>query len=196
MTPHAQTRFRSPAASTPPGSGSSTASWFDGTQMQPPSDSLSDIDPDITVRQSHPTRPLDDLHFASQGPDQDLGPLPALFPSELAPVTPMASSSSTSSLDLSSAPRGPRTWPWRYVCDMAAGFDAMRALQDSTPKVPRDDAFTQVFRHKFTTSTFNQQHSAWRAAGKIPGERERWVAAGRSDRGEWSAFMREWWGKK
>ena len=79
---------------------------------------------------------------------------------------------------------------------MAAGFDAMRALQDSTPKVTRDDAFTQVFRHKFMTSTFNQQHSAWRAAGKIPGERERWVAAGRSDRGEWSAFMREWRGKK
>lgn len=123
-------------------------------------------------------------------------PLPALFPSEHSSVIPTTSASSTSALDLSSAPRGPRGWPWRYACDMAAGFDAIRVLQDANPKMLRKDAFEQVFYHNYKIATYNQQHSAWRAAGRKVGERERWVGAGRSEQGEWSAFMRVWRGKK
>ena len=79
---------------------------------------------------------------------------------------------------------------------MAAGFDAIRVLQDANPKMLRKDAFEQVFYHNYKIATYNQQHSAWRAAGRKVGERERWVGAGRSEQGEWSAFMRVWRGKK
>ena len=123
--------------------------------------------------------------------------LPALFPSEHTSIVSHTSGpSSSATLDLSSAPRGPRGWPWRYVCDMAAGFDAMRVVKDTNPKMEREDIFTQVFHHTFKIATYNQQNQAWRAAGKKPGERECWVAAGRSENGEWSAFMRVWRGKK
>lgn len=199
MTPRGHPTLSSPAPTTPPGSGSSAVSWLDETETPTrPASGLEAIDPDTTItQQAHHPQHFDDPLAGTYTRASDTAPqapLPALFPSDSTAPTPTASS--TSELDLSSAPRGPRTWPWRYVCDMAAGFDAMRVLQDTNPNTSRDEVFAQVFRHTYKVSTFNEQFRAWRMAGKRPGERERWVAAGRSDRGEWSEFMRQWRGKK
>ena len=120
-------------------------------------------------------------------------PLPSLFPPSPGLTTVIPPSSDPSEpLDLSSAPRGRRTpWPWRYVTDMAAGFAAMRKLED-VERMGTAAAFHEVFQAPFKQSTFNDQMRAWRAAGSKPGERERWIAAGRTDQGEWLRFMKVW----
>ena len=75
---------------------------------------------------------------------------------------------------------------------MAAGFDAMRRVQDSQPSMTREAAFEEVFKCEYKATTFADQWRAWRAAGRTSGERERWIRYQRSEAGEWREFMREW----
>ena len=130
--------------------------------------------------------------------NHSLPPLPALFPSDSVTPTTFPSRSPPDpppvELDLTTAPRGcgRNKWPWRYVCDMAAGFDAMRRVQDSQPSMTREAAFEEVFKCEYKATTFADQWRAWRAAGRVSGERERWIRYQRSEAGEWREFMREW----
>ena len=126
--------------------------------------------------------------------------LRALFPDD-DDITDALPSSSTAPLapaplplDLSSAPRGvgAHKWPWRYVCDMAAGFAAIRRLEDGQPSMSTADAFKEVFKGEYKYNTFREQYRAWRVAGMVAGEREKWINYGRTEAGEWHAFMREW----
>lgn len=75
---------------------------------------------------------------------------------------------------------------------MHQGFDRMRALQDGLPPMKAAEAFRPVFGVKYKASTFSDQERAWRAAGDVPGERQKWIAHGRSEAGEWSKFMQVW----
>ena len=191
MTPQNFRSFTSPVPTTPLGSGSSGASWFGKTPTHRAGHS-EPADADRTITQvSYFEDPLAGI-LPSQTLDSQ-APLLALFPSDLTvPASRTTSVCSSEVLDLSSTPQGPCTWPWRYVCDMAAGFDAMHILQDANPEMSWPEVFTQVFQHTFKVSTYNEQYRAWWAAGQTPGEREHWVAAGRSEQGEWSNFMCIW----
>ena len=95
---------------------------------------------------------------------------------------------------MSTAPRGrgANPWPWRYVCDMAAGFAAIRRLEDGNPPMTTADAFKDVFDADFKLTTYGDQKRAWRAAGLVTGERDRWIGYGRTEAGEWLTFMKSW----
>lgn len=126
------------------------------------------------------------------GPDDIHAPLLALFPTE-PDIPPSAiASSSSPTFGLSTAPRGKSTWPWKYVCDMATGFDAMRRLEDGHPAKSKKEAFEVVFKHTYKYSTFQDQIRAWKAAGAKDSERAWWIRQGRSESGEWVKFMSRW----
>ena len=85
-------------------------------------------------------------------------------------------------------PRGPKGFPLRYVCDMAAGFQTMVALQGEGVKSQR--AFELAFDLPYKKSTVCDNHALWKAAAAIPGEQQRWIRFGQSERGEWTLFVR------
>ncbi|KAI1788515.1 hypothetical protein LXA43DRAFT_1097205 [Ganoderma leucocontextum] len=174
-------RSLSPTATTPPRSGSST--FLDDTQLDPFSNG-SQFDFSFT--------PFTNELPALSANQESFTPIPALFPTE--PDIPRAgeSSSPAQPLNLTPAPRGRSGWPWKYVCDMAQGFDAMRLLEDAQPPTSTADAFKIVFQAQYKYSTYRDQLRAWRAAGKHPGERARWINLGREEGGEWGEFMRRW----
>ena len=181
ITPESRARSVSPVATTPPRSGSSAFAEDDRLTF------LSNSSPpDLGVV------PLTQDWPAYPSVNKTLPPIPALFPAEpdcakssQMPSTPVA-------LDLSTAPRGRFGWPWKYVCDMADGFAAMRKLQDGYPPLSTAEAFETVFKEKYKSSTYSEQFRAWRDAGELPGERARWTGFGRDEKGEWSKFMARW----
>ncbi len=127
--------------------------------------------------------------------------LPALFPDmmSLSVPSPLAVQSSSplptvassmqEELDLGPAPRGRFGWPLMYVCDMAAGFAAVRRLQDVGED--RTVAFEEVFKEKFVRSTWSDNSRVWTASGRQPNVRQSWIRAGRSKLGLWTAFVKE-----
>lgn len=143
--------------------------------------------------------------FAAGGGDEsgdvaDL-PLPALFPiagpstqtggaptrTDSQPPVPGAS------LDVGLAPRGARGrgWPWRYVCDMAAGFEAIQRFRDEGMNTKA--AFALAFPGcEFASSTFSDNVKIWNRAREVPGEVEQWRRHGRTEPGLWSAFRKRW----
>ncbi|PIL28522.1 hypothetical protein GSI_08560 [Ganoderma sinense ZZ0214-1] len=180
-------RSNSPAATEPPMSGSSAST-------EPP-----DLDPFFNAFDFTPTT-CDKGVPTYAAINATEPPLPALFPTDPDITHPFPSTSTllthpqSIELDLSTAPRGrgAKPWPWRYVCDMAAGFAAIRVLEDSQPPVDTKDAFKDVFKADFKLTTYREQLRAWRAAGLVAGERERWIQYGRTEAGEWLTFMRSW----
>ncbi|KAI1782623.1 hypothetical protein LXA43DRAFT_1103667 [Ganoderma leucocontextum] len=135
----------------------------------------------------------------------ELERLPALFPemmnltssSPIAVHSPSPSASipsesgSTSTHDepdFGPAPRGRFGWPLMYVCDMAAGFAAMRRLQDLG--ADRAVAFEEAFKQKFVRSTWSDNSRVWTASAQQPNVRETWIRAGRSELGLWTAFVK------
>ena len=129
--------------------------------------------------------------------------LPALFsdPEDLSfPLTdhtaspsasthaPLGSTSSNVESELGPAPRSRYGWPFLYVCDMAAGFAAMRKLEDLG--VEREAAFKQAFQAKYVRSTWSDNSRVWSASAQMPELRDTWIRAGRTDRGLWTAFAK------
>ncbi|KAI1789497.1 hypothetical protein LXA43DRAFT_1062859 [Ganoderma leucocontextum] len=171
-------RSLSPAATTPPRSGSSA--WLD------------ESGPEGTTTPLHFDESLANVRDPFSALNETLPPIPALFAPQ--PEVPGACDSSMPgpSYDISSAPFGRHRWPLKYVCDMALGFDLMRALEDAHPPMKTIDAFKAVFQVEYKSSTYSEQERAWRAAGEKPGERDRWIALGRDPRGEWAKFMQRW----
>ena len=192
--PSTPARSHSPTATEPPLSGSTA--FPDDDETDPFADAF---DFDFTPRSFTCAD-----HALTATINGHPPPLPALFPSDIRPTpsssTTMLPSTSTSSLagpcvplDLTAAPRG-RTyeWPWRYVCDMAAGFDAIRRLEDGPERMKIPAAFEQVFQTEYKQSTYRDQMRAWRAAGLVSGEREHWISYQRTEAGEWLTFMKKW----
>ncbi|KAI0692698.1 hypothetical protein C8T65DRAFT_699450 [Cerioporus squamosus] len=85
-------------------------------------------------------------------------------------------------------PRGPKGFPLRYVSDMADGFATMESLQ--ADGVTKEKAFELVFELPYKKTTVRDNHAIWKAAAAIAGKQERWVAFGRTERGEWAHFVR------
>ena len=85
-------------------------------------------------------------------------------------------------------PPGPKGFPLRYVCDMANGFAMMVSLQ--ADGVNRQQAFTLAFDCPYKKTTVTDNHAIWKAAAALPGEHDRWIALGRTERGEWARFVR------
>nr|VWP01004.1 Mannitol 1-phosphate dehydrogenase [Ganoderma boninense] len=179
----------SPAPTDPPASGSSAFS--EGT----------DVDPFFNAFDFDFTPPTFNKGARTFAGINDTEPrLPALFPAD-PDITQSPTSSFTTppiqpspDIDLDSAPRGrgSNPWPWRYVCDMAAGFAAIRRLEDANPPMTTRDAFQDVFKVEFKSTTYGDQWRAWRAAGLVAGERDCWIQYGRTEPGEWLTFMRSW----
>ncbi|KAI0713059.1 hypothetical protein C8T65DRAFT_695114 [Cerioporus squamosus] len=85
-------------------------------------------------------------------------------------------------------PRGPKGFLLRYVSDMADGFATMESLQ--ADGVTKEKAFELAFELPYKKTTVRDNHAIWKAAAAIAGEQERWVAFGRTERGEWARFVR------
>ncbi|PIL25555.1 hypothetical protein GSI_12393 [Ganoderma sinense ZZ0214-1] len=182
ITPESRDRRAvSPAATTPPGSGSSA---FPEDEELAFVSNPSPSDPSIMALTLDWT--------ACTSPEESFAPIPALFPPEPGCAATPKDILAAVPLDLSTAPRGRHGWPWKYVCDMADGLAAMRKLQDSYPSLSTAEAFESVFKEKFKSSTFSEQIRAWRNAGEVPGERARWINMGRDEHGEWTKFMIRW----
>ncbi len=125
-----------------------------------------------------------------------LGPSSGLPTAVQCPVAAGPITGPSQELDLDPAPRGPSAggWPWLYVSDMAAGFRAVEKLQRSGVRLT--SAFESAFvGHEFKSSTYSENHKAYKDALSIPGEVPRWEAFGRTKAGLWSEFRKKW-GKK
>ena len=64
----------------------------------------------------------------------------------------------------------------------------MRTLEEQG--MSREQAFLDVFKCKYASSTWSDNHRAWKAAASE--ERARWVRYGRTLEGEWAEFYRKW----
>ncbi|KAI1792446.1 hypothetical protein LXA43DRAFT_1060710 [Ganoderma leucocontextum] len=182
MTPESRNRHSvSPVTTSPPRSGSSPFAEDDRPAfLETPSQG------DLSIT------PFAQDWLAYSALNETLPPIPALFPPELDCAEALNMPSTSEPLDLTIAPRGRFQWPWKYVCDMAEGFAAMRKLEDGSPPLPTAKAFETVFHAKFKSSTYSEQVRAWRDAGAVQGERARWINIGRAEGGEWSKFMTRW----
>ncbi|KAI1789208.1 hypothetical protein LXA43DRAFT_1063076 [Ganoderma leucocontextum] len=182
ITPESRNRHSvSPVTTTPPRSGSSPFAEDERSAfLETPSQ------PDVSFS------PLAQDWLPYSALNETLAPIPALFPSEPDYAEALNAPSTSEPLDLTIAPRGRFLWPWKYVCDMAEGFAAMRRLEDGSPPLPTAKAFETVFHAKFKSSTYSEQVRAWRDAGAVQGERARWINIGRAEGGEWSRFMNRW----
>lgn len=117
-------------------------------------------------------------------------PLPATL-RDAARESSLATLGETFNVELARAGRGKSKWPLYYVADMAAGFAAVKHLQD-TKSLSLSDAFQATFQCDFKKTTWNDNYRIWEASRAVPGERERWIALGSADEGRWSEFAKKW----
>ena len=88
-------------------------------------------------------------------------------------------------------------WPFKYVVDMADGFDRIREWEDSHPgKRPAGESFTAALGIKYVPATWSDHYRAWAAAGKVDGVQEAWIKLGRSPQGEWLSFWHIWFPRR
>ncbi|KAI0730693.1 hypothetical protein C8Q76DRAFT_792842 [Earliella scabrosa] len=195
-----------------PGSFASGSDWgnmtFPSTSVPPsPTHSRSSSFSERNLAYSRKKHSSPSLSWDFEGPVSDPVPeiarLPSLLASHAAPPPahtaressdgPSTSHTSSSSrpLDLSAAPRGSSKsgWPWRYVCDMHAGFMAYEKLLHEG--VDTSIAFSTAFPgHTPKRATLNENWNIWLAGRDDSQAMARWVAHGRTPSGLWKAFRK------
>ncbi|KAF8212799.1 hypothetical protein K438DRAFT_1805103, partial [Mycena galopus ATCC 62051] len=102
---------------------------------------------------------------------------------------PLTASSSTSTLSSSLPSPSASSSPWpagMYVVDMINGFRKMSGLK--TSGLNREQRFQCVFGVWYHASTFDAQHSKYKAA--TPTQIEAGLQAGRTDKGLWNVWRK------
>ncbi|KAJ7497861.1 hypothetical protein B0H11DRAFT_2189956 [Mycena galericulata] len=97
-------------------------------------------------------------------------------------------SRSVASTPATTPPPSAHVWPYgMHTVDMAAGF--LRMDEDELAGIPMPMRFKLVFDATFHSSTYSDNRRLWLKASKVsPSLRQRFVDAGRTPRGLWSAF--------
>ena len=123
-------------------------------------------------------------------PVQPAPPLPALW-AEF-DSTPGASSQS---LEQSGpVPQGTKGWPLRYASDMLLGFREVQRLTDEVKGARISDVFHRVFKQSYKRATYYENLAFYKRAASQAGidEINSWIAKGRVEGAEWTAFKRAW----
>jgi hypothetical protein len=103
--------------------------------------------------------------------------------------TPSLTASSSTSTLSSPSPSAALSPPWpagMYVVDMVKGFRKMSGLKGMG--LNRGQCFHRVFGVQYHASTFDAQHSKYKAA--TPTQIEAGVQAGRTDKGLWNIWRK------
>ncbi|KAI0742296.1 hypothetical protein C8Q80DRAFT_1272992 [Daedaleopsis nitida] len=121
---------------------------------------------------------------------EHVSPLPALIPGMSAAAGVRAGNPFEATELAADVPRQGKGYPLTYVVDMAVRFSLVERKENLG--MPRHVAFTEVFGHKYSSSTWSDHIRAWTSAHEVEGEVERWIQFGHTHQGKWSLFMNQW----